>query len=169
MIAKSITTSESGQAIFEMIVFLPFFVILLSVMLTVGSSINGSINQEKATRGYFFYLAKGNSNFPGPKSLSEMSALSSVGTFSIGWQDYSEGKLPVSSCYKLNALISKNSGETCQTPEAGSDITRFVRLYTVFGICTSLFRRLTSSGPFAHAINYSNAANAGQSSSCTLQ
>jgi hypothetical protein len=162
-------SSNSGQAIFELIAFMPFFIVLLSVLLTIGSSINGSINQGKAARGYFFFLAKGNSYLPNPVDLEAMSGVGRTGSYFIGWQDYKDGEAPIATCYKLNALISGNKGEKCETPISGSDITRYVRLYTVFGICTATFERREGSGPFAQSINLANAINAGTSNSCTRQ
>ena len=44
--------NRKGQAIFEFIIFLPILLILYGVLVSVSSAINGSINQQKATRGF---------------------------------------------------------------------------------------------------------------------
>ena len=60
---------EEGQALFEFVVFLPFLLFILVLMFTLGNAINGSINQQKAARRYFFYLNKGNSTLPNASNL----------------------------------------------------------------------------------------------------
>ena len=55
-----------GQALFEFIVFLPFLLFMLTIMFTVGNAINGSINQQKAVRRYFFTSTKATPPFPWP-------------------------------------------------------------------------------------------------------
>ena len=61
---KKISLKEEGQAIFELLVFLPVFLFLFVVIYNIGNSINISINQQKATRRYFYYIQKGNSFLP---------------------------------------------------------------------------------------------------------
>ena len=61
---NNILENSEGQAIFELILFMPFLVYFVTLLFTAGNSINGSINQQKAVRGYFYHLLKGNSNLP---------------------------------------------------------------------------------------------------------
>ena len=46
---------QQGQALVEFIIFLPFMLMMYTVVITLGDAINGSINQQKATRAYFYY------------------------------------------------------------------------------------------------------------------
>ncbi|MEK6626332.1 MAG: hypothetical protein AABY86_15285, partial [Bdellovibrionota bacterium] len=50
-----------GQALFEFIIFAPLFLGLMSLMISISASINGGINQQKALRGYYYNVLKGNS------------------------------------------------------------------------------------------------------------
>ncbi|MCY4523174.1 MAG: hypothetical protein OXB84_00400, partial [Halobacteriovoraceae bacterium] len=50
---------SKGQALIELLVFFPFLILLIIAMLKLASAINGSINQQKAVRSYFFYLKIG--------------------------------------------------------------------------------------------------------------
>jgi hypothetical protein len=46
--------NQEGQAVFELLIFLPFLLFLYTIYYTAGNAINGSINQQKAVRGYFY-------------------------------------------------------------------------------------------------------------------
>ena len=74
MDAKNVTeilANEKGQAIFEFIVFVPFYVYLLTVLISFGNSLNASINQNKIIRGYYYRVAAGDSRLPYRQDLQQ--------------------------------------------------------------------------------------------------
>ncbi len=83
---KTILKNQKGQAIFELIIFLPFLIFLYTIYSTTGNAINGSINQQKAVRGYFYGLLRGNSYINTTTDLDEFSekAISVVGFSALG-------------------------------------------------------------------------------------
>jgi len=135
--------NNKGQAIFEFIVFLPFFLILLSVLTTMGGAINGSINQNKAVRGYFYYLVKNNSTIPPAEDLEAFrGAISATGMYSIGWRDYSAGATPYGPCYRLLSFATggEKREEACSDKMLGVEgISTFVKVFSVYGLCSSSY------------------------------
>ncbi|MCO4795512.1 MAG: hypothetical protein KC493_17465 [Bacteriovoracaceae bacterium] len=132
---------EKGQAIFELILFMPFLVYFATVLFNTGSAINGSINQQKATRGYFYYILKGNSMLPVKSDLNSLAAegLQSVSAASIGWAERKAGtNEQYGTCYKYSTLYS-SSDEKCEekAKEAGSSI--FVKPLTFYGVCSTTY------------------------------
>lgn len=136
--------NQKGQSLFEFLVFMPLLVMLIGVFYSFGSGLNMSINQQKAVRGYFFHLLKGNSygiNFPDLVYLSN-AGVKRVGVFSIGWRvkESSGGKQSFGSCFKVSNVLAKNDGEECEgsdRPTEGS--SRFIRAFTMYGLCGNSF------------------------------
>lgn len=136
--------NQKGQSLFEFLVFMPLLVMLMGVFYSFGSSISMSINQQKAVRGYFFHLLKGNSygiNFPDLAQLASQGTRK-VGMFSIGWRikDAGGGKNSFGSCFKVSNIFSGNDDEDCYgeaRPVEGS--SRFIRAFTAFGICSNSY------------------------------
>ncbi len=140
---KKIINNKSGQAIFEMIIFLPFLIFFYTIFYTVGNSISASINQQKAVRAYFFQLVKGNSYIvPGIdlRTSFAQESMKKVGFYAIGWNETMKGDTPVSNCFKFNSMLKNNSKEECdsknRTPPESSKI---IRAFTVFGVCGPIF------------------------------
>jgi len=132
--------NQKGQALIEFFLFLPIILVLFGVTLKITGAINGSINQNKAVRGYFYYLIKGNSKIPNPEELGAMSSGSTlVGMFAIGWMDYLDSMEPVSSCYKIDDLVTE-ANDTCDKTDSITStdpvISKYIRAYSVYGICT---------------------------------
>src|SRR5438874_2506988 len=99
---KKNMTDQKGQAIFELILFLPFLLFLYTIYYTAGNAINGSINQQKAVRGYFYNLMKNNSYV---LTLSDLRSLQGNGTnqagfFAIGWASKTQGKNRFAPCFR---------------------------------------------------------------------
>lgn len=143
---KSKSNSESGQALFELIVFLPLLIFMLTIIFTVGNSINASINQVKATRRYFFYLAKGNSRLPDRGDLNDLQSngIRSASMSSVGWRESFDGGAAATaksyaSCYKINTLFAVDTNDECKKPSIEDQKTQFIRIYTAFGICGEEF------------------------------
>lgn len=139
--------SEKGQAIFELIVFLPLLLLILTVMVTVGNAISSSINQQKVTRGYFYYILRGNSQGINSIDLKEYSTdhgMTNVGMFSIGWRrseaEQSDDQV-FATCFRFSPMFSAdNSDENCDEPNLGSESkTSIIRLYTAYGICSDVY------------------------------
>lgn len=139
--------SEQGQAIFELIVFLPLLLLVLTVMITVGNAISSSINQQKVTRGYFYYILRNNSQGINSIDLKEYGAtrgMTNVGMFSIGWRRSEVGQSDdqiFATCFRFSSLFSAdNTDENCDEPNLGSESkTSIIRLYTAYGICSDVF------------------------------
>jgi hypothetical protein len=131
--------NQKGQALFEMILFLPFLLFLYTIYYTVGNSLSGSINQQKAVRGYYYAFVKGNSYVLSRNDLAfyKNNGMKIVGFSAIGWTDHlGSAKEAFGPCFKFSSLLKNNSNEECESPErdeAGS--SRFIRLYTYYGVC----------------------------------
>lgn len=142
---------ERGQAIFEVLVFLPLFIFFLTIIFNVGNAINVSINQQKVTRRYFYYLAKGNSYLPVQPQLEATRNAGTIQILGFAFNGYRQESAsggantsPVAPCFKFNSFLTGDSGETCEDPSSGSGdegVTNFVRVYTGYGICGETFRR----------------------------
>jgi hypothetical protein len=138
MVVDKNNRGESGQALFELIVFLPFMLFFFMVMVSIGNSINGSINQEKATRRYFFYLAKGNSRLPDTFDLNEYknNGVINVQQAALAWSAKRLGaKDNYGGCYQINSLFDSDLSDECDAPAIEDSKTRFVRVFTAFGVC----------------------------------
>ncbi|MGZ3807859.1 MAG: hypothetical protein ACXVCE_07220, partial [Bacteriovorax sp.] len=132
---------QKGQAIFEMILFLPFLLFLYTIYYTAGNAISGSINQQKAVRGYFYTLVKGNSyinNFNELRSLKDKN-VKKVGFNAIGWNeriDSGPSSNSYAPCFKFSSLLKNNSTEECEGSEREEEgSSRFIRLFTFYGVC----------------------------------
>jgi len=134
---------EKGQALFELIVFLPLMIFMLTIIYTVGNSINASINQVKATRRYFYYLAKGNSRLPDKSDLKEFfqTGMESVSMSSVAWRESEENKLSYGACYKINTLFGTDSDDDCKKPQIEDQKTQYIRIFTAYGICGEDYMR----------------------------
>lgn len=149
---------EKGQALFEFIIFIPFLMMLYSLTLTISNALNASINQQKAARGYFYYLRQNDSRFPSPSRDEGLDPLDSFKTFSmtiIGWADKFDGQVPVSPCFEFKLPIGDLEGDSCDNSYQ-EEKTQFVRVGTVYGVCGANYVREGSKVgiiPFAKAGN----------------
>lgn len=130
--------NQKGQALFEMILFLPFLMFLYTIYYTAGNSISGSINQQKAVRGYFYAIVKGNSYIIPLVDLKFFrdSNITKIGFNSVGWNEHLSGKKSFSPCFKFSSLLKNNSTEECEGSEREAEgSSRFIRLFTFYGVC----------------------------------
>ena len=138
---SALKPQQKGQALFEFIVFLPFLLFMLTIMFTVGNAINGSINQQKAVRRYFFHFYKGNSTLPMARDLNYFSeqGLRRVGAVSVGWREKSSksGEIGDSfaTCYRFSRLFGESDDDDCFNPSINEGRSNFIRIYTQFGLC----------------------------------
>jgi hypothetical protein len=145
--------------------------ILLSIMVSIGSAINGSINQQKITRGYFFARVSGNSTIPIRSQLIRWkeNGIHHAGFYTIGWRDYTGGGgagdgSPIAPCYKASTLVKAISGDKCLN-KIEAKKTNYVRVKTAFGICTATYELTGSSDKFQARVLHENMG----SRSCSLR
>lgn len=127
--------SEKGQALFEFLLFLPFLLILYSMFVSLISGINGSINQQKITRGFFYNDIKNNSNIPKREDLARYEGIQTIGMYAFGWLVGFSGKVPIAACYEIQTLFSPDNPDNCLDQDNTQVTTQFVRPKTVYGIC----------------------------------
>ncbi|MDC1173762.1 hypothetical protein OAT67_00070 [Bacteriovoracaceae bacterium] len=162
---KKITyENEEGQAVFELILFMPFFIFFITIMFTVGNAINSSINQQKVTRRYYYYLSKNNSRYPSYEDLViwNNGGLNAVGMSGLGWREKQEGGStgnPISNCYKFNTIFANDYDEECDEPDVNDGATQFIRVFTYYGICGMNYRSSPSSNQLV--ADYLSSFNAG--------
>ena len=142
MDAKKNIKSEDGQALIEFVLFLPFMMMMYMTILSIGSGINGSINQQKVTRGYFYYRLSNNSMMPRPRrdgGTEPHQAWKVFGMQIMGWAKDFEGSsnTPVSPCFKF-ALPFDDSDEEC-AGTFSEQKTQFIRTETVYGVCGATY------------------------------
>lgn len=140
---KKIEEENEGQALFEFIVFVPFFLVLFVVFITISGAINGSINQLKSTRGYFFYIVKNNSTVPFAEDLKnlESNGIQKIGSYAFGWQRGRQGQVPIAPCYKLTSFIkSEKREEKCEEQmDSGEKKSTFIKVMTAYGVCATTY------------------------------
>lgn len=168
MVDKKITKSlknQSGQALFELVIFIPFLIFLYTIYSTTGDSISASINQQKAVRGYFYSLIMGNSYLNNPLELAEFSgnSIKSVGFAAVGWREKgkADGSTAFAPCFKFSSLIKNNSSEECDSKERDEEgMSRFIRVFTFYGICGPVYSEIEPGGIKFNWINPSNQSSA---------
>ena len=154
MVDKKITKplkNQSGQALFELVIFIPFLIFLYTIYSTTGDAISASINQQKAVRGYFYSLIMGNSYLNNPLELAEFSRFSvkSVGFSSLGWREKgnADGTTAFAPCFKFSSLLKNNSTEECDSKERDEEgMSRFIRVFTYYGVCGPVYSEIEPGG-----------------------
>ena len=159
MILKTLK-SQSGQALIEFMLFVPFMLTLYSAVLTLATSINGSINQQKITRGYFYARVKHNSTVPVPQNIAFLQGITQVGMVQLGWRERAENNNALAPCYRIKTFLGNALDEECE--ERSGDSTFFIRVKTAYGICGTTYTINSGGGS---NIRYST--NNANSSSCT--
>lgn len=134
---------------FEFIIFLPFVVVLFKMFLNIGGAINGSINQQKSLRGYFFYLNKGNSYFPDKSLLdNELKSFAQVGFYALGYIEQLKGETPIAPCYKIEPFFGEDFDKCLDKPKENK--SQFIKPKTMFGLCGPVFVNNGESWGIAH-------------------
>jgi len=162
---RNILNNKKGQAMIELVIFLPFLFMFFSVLTTIGNAINGSINQQKVVRGYFYLNLQNNSKV---FSLNRINpSWQSVGMYSIGWRERfasasgGETGEPLAPCYRLALPVTGNGEDTCE--EEGNTESLFVKIETVYGVCSPTYVR---SGD---GIGVEESIDVASVGSCTIQ
>ena len=139
---------QRGQALVEFIIFLPFMLMMYTVVVGLGDAIHGSINQQKATRAYFYYRLQNNPQVSKPqRSGGDLvnNSWTRFGHLFIGWADYLENSTPFQPCYRLNLPFAPAAGDACD--QTYSNVTtQFIRVATVYGVCGATFAKDPASG-----------------------
>lgn len=137
--------NEEGQSIVEFIAFVPFLIIFYSLFTNISGAINGAINQQKITRGYYYRLDKGNSFFPSKQHLArdKIRNFEKAEYFAVGWMQELQSNNPLATCYKIQQFFGSNAIDTCEeADELDANRTQFVRPYTVYGVCGASYNKL---------------------------
>lgn len=132
--------NQKGQALIELIIFLPLIVMLYSVISGLANAINGSINQQKITRAYFYNRIQNNSTIPGPGLVKdEYPQWGTFGMFYIGWKDYFKDRgNPIMPCYKVSIPFKDSPKDKCEDPYTDSK-SLWVRVGTIYGMCGATY------------------------------
>ncbi len=159
---------QRGQALMEFIVFIPFLIGFMSLLVTISSSINGSINQQKAARGYFFHILKGNSTVPLSRTVDSLrdEGATKVGMFAIIWGDKRKGgRQPVAACYKINSMFAGDLEGECDDPMDHSEQkSNYIKVFSVFGLCGNFYSLVPGTTYFQHNVQYGST-----NSACVIQ
>jgi hypothetical protein len=134
--------NQKGQALIELIIFLPIMFMLYSLISGFANSINGSINQQKVTRAYFYFRAQNNSTIPKPDADKTFNSWAKFGMFFIGWKEYfSGGQRPMLPCYKVSIPMKATATDKCEEKYT-SQTSQYIRVGTVYGICGTTFENV---------------------------
>ena len=134
-------TNQKGQALIELIIFLPLMFMFYSMISGFANAINGSINQQKITRSYFYYRTQGNSMVPKPDADKSYMGWSSFGMAYTGWKEqFSGGFQPMAACYKLSIPLAPGTTDNCEDKYT-TPSTMFIRVQTVYGVCGASYAR----------------------------
>ena len=137
-----ILNNDEGQSLIEFVLFLPFMLMIYSVIINVSGAINASLNQQKVTRAYFYYTLQNNSMFPGPsrEGSDPTASWSTFGMRMLGWSTELIDNKPVAPCFKFNIALGESNDDVCEEPYFGKS-TQFIRVGTVYGACGATYQR----------------------------
>lgn len=154
----NILDNEEGQSIVEFVIFLPFLLMMYTTIMSIANAINGSINQQKVTRAYFYYTLQNNSTFPRPYRDGGAQPYNSWNHFGMqimGWTEKLVNEEPVMTCYRFKLPLGQNDDDSCEKSYS-ERTTQFIRVGTVYGACGTTYKkdqngkffRLPSGGPY---------------------
>lgn len=138
---------EKGQALFEAMIFIPIFLYLVIMMITIGNSISTAINQNQATRTYTFFLMKGNSDAIGSYDLRSFSGgFTELGAYIVGWaKSYRNTTNPVSTNFRIPSLPWAPSEDEDCTQKGDPRDTSCIKVFTLYGVCGETYIKRESS------------------------
>jgi hypothetical protein len=141
---NSLLSNEKGQALFEFVIFLPFLIFIYTAFINISSSINGSINQQKATRGYMYRLLLQDSKAPNRINIEFFAGQGRnvIGMSSVGWRVKSVGdQKSFGACYKFLSLFGSGEGEECDDKRIGETESNFIKVFTFYGVCANTYMK----------------------------
>ena len=104
---------------------------------------SGTINQQKAVRGYYYHLVKGNSYLVPQDDLNTYkdAGVKHIGFFAVGWTETNAETNMTGNCFSFTSMLKNGSTEdcesaTCEPPGEGSS---FVRTFTMYGVCGPVY------------------------------
>ena len=163
---RELVKNENGQAIIEMVIFFPLLALLFMYFLNVTASINGSINQQKITRSYFFARLKNNSLYPFAHD-ARGSTWSYFGMSFIGWSEkFNNANEPLAPCYSAKVPFFSTDETSCTDRYSGNK-TNYIRVGTVFGICGATYQ-LGNGGEYLRGV-VKDPSEVASWESCTIQ
>ena len=142
-VAKKLLKNQKGQSLVELLVFLPFMLMIYSITHSMSNAIFASINQQKALRGYFYFKSAGNSTLPAPTAgpgVDTYARFSQFGMQAFGWMERLDGENPVAPCFKFNLLLGEDAEDDCEESYSEPS-TQFIRVMSVYGICGATYSR----------------------------
>jgi hypothetical protein len=135
--------NEKGQALLELIIFLPLMFTVYAIVTGFANAIYGSINQQKATRAYFYYRVQNNSTIP--RRPPQGTNWVKYGTFFVGWREKVQDDLPYAPCYRISIPVANAADDSCDAEytASGDDrpSTQFMRVGSVYGFCGATYQR----------------------------
>jgi hypothetical protein len=139
--------NQEGQSLIEFVLFLPFMMMIYSVIINVSGAINASLNQQKVTRAYFYYNMQNNSTIPKPRrnGSDPSDSWQMFGMQIMGWatelaDGSGDGGLPVAACFKFNLPLGTGEADNCKEAYSGKT-TQYIRVGTVYGVCGATYQR----------------------------
>ena len=162
---KNRKKDQGGQSVFEFIIFVPFLFVLFAVLVSIVGSINGSINQQKVTRGYFFLRLAHNSTEPNPKSLNIFWGTGNkrVGLLATGWALKDAASSPSANCYKIRGFVGElPAGEGCEdkvSESSDASVSTFIKVKTLYGLCGTTYVPDPNSGSLTDRSSLNNLAS----------
>jgi hypothetical protein len=137
-----ILKEEDGQGLIEFFLFLPFILMMYSICLSLVSSLNASINQQKVARGYFYYKMQNNSLVPGPRrdGVRPEASWQRYGMHINIWAEsfMNGGDQPKATCFKFEVPLGKKEGDSCDQAYK-EKTTQYIRVATAYGICGATY------------------------------
>jgi hypothetical protein len=130
--------NQKGQALIELIIFLPLMFTVYALISGFANAINGSINQQKVTRSYFYFRVQNNSTVPKPDPEKTYSRFQQFGMYYLGWKEFFVDDNPMAPCYKVSIPLRGRSSDTCDEEYTEQD-SLFMRVATVYGVCGATY------------------------------
>lgn len=161
--------NEKGQALIEFLLFLPFMLMMYTLVSSVSSSLNAAINQQKITRGYFYYRLQNNSMMPKPdrdESQPVQGSWNIFGMQMIGWAETLITSQPVATCFKFRAGLGLNNDDVCEEP-ATDRSSQFIKVGVVYGVCGATYLKRDNS--YSRLPSQEGVAEAYGEQSCLIQ
>ncbi len=151
--------NEKGQAIFELIIFLPIFLFLIKSLFDYGDAINLSINQLKVVRGYYFYSVSHDTMLPSAKFLEDFknNGVNHVSLDAFSWSldtIAESGGSPVGACVKVYGFLGNEIEEECREANPVDRKTQFIRIYSSFGVCSGTWSKAEAASANPYVLNW---------------
>lgn len=140
---------------------------MVKVLFDYGDSINNSINQLKAVRGYYFYTIANDSNTPNrifskdyyDKGIVGQSAFIGLDAYAWSAEKTTNDQKPKGSCVKVPGFLGNEvSGDECFDPVIDDNKTQFIRSFSGFGVCTGSWNNISAADPL-YALSWTSAAS----------